>query len=333
MNESTLKKTKNYFRCVGACYEKSLTRENRPIEIKDAEGNSKGTVNGERIFGKVSVRCDDGIHEFRAYFQSHNPRPDKNGNHENNQWKMAESMMDWNPEIGGTDSPATLVNIEGILEVNDYVGQDNTVKTAVQRTIRKASTKVSADEAKLCSWSGVGFIKSIRSEVFNEEETGRLIVEVLGVNGKSEVFPIKAFVEKDMADDFENAFSEKQTIPMDMDIVVRHVGKKSVKKTFGRNSSVSVNEGFDVTEYIIVGADEPIEEPDEDDEGNIIDNGWLNPEAIKKALNERKKKLEELLANGAVTTRKSTSSVSSNNTFKKTVAKAVEAFDDEEDPF
>lgn len=329
-----LNKTRNYFRCVGSVYETDLTREDCEIKLKDKDGNDDGKMNGERIRGKIAVRTDNGIIEFRVFFQSHNSKPDKNGKRENGRWKMAESMLEWNPAINGNGDEPTLVNIEGTFDVNDYVGQDGNVKSGIQMNVSKASTKVNADEPKGCSWNGVCYIKEISPEVINENETGRLIVNLLGVNGKSEVFPIKAIVEEDLAEDFEDAYEPEQTVSMDIDVICRHVGqKKATKKAFGRSGSVEVNSGFDVPEFVIVGADDPIEEPeDEDDDGNLIDNGWLDPKTVKKALKERAKKLEEMKANGGNTEKKG--SVKEAKKMAKTKTKAVEPYeDDEDDPF
>lgn len=331
-----LNKTKNYFRCVGVVSEVDLTREDCEIKLKDKDGNDDGTMKGERIRGKIAVNTGKGVQEFRVFFQSHNSKPDKNGKRENSRWKMAESMMEWNPAINGNGDEPTLVNIEGTFDVNDYVGQDGNVKSGIQMNISKASTKVSADDPKGCSWNGVVYIKDINAEVINDNETGRLNVTLLGVNGKSEVFPIKAIVEEDLAEDFvdsENGYEVEQTVPMYIDIITRHIGqKKATKKAFGRGGSVEVNNGFDVTEFVIVGADDPIEEPeDEDDDGNPIDNGWLDPKVVKKAIKERAKKLEELKANGGATEKKG--SIKEAKKLGKTKTKAVEPYDDEDDPF
>lgn len=300
-----LNKTKNYFRCVGMCSELGLTREDCEIATKDKDGNPNGKVNGERIRGTVAIKTENGILTFRTYFQSHNQRPNKDGKYDNSRWKMATEMMNWNPEIGGNGSDPTVVAIEGTIDVNDYVGQDGKLKSAVQLNVSKGTTKVSADETHACTWEGVTYIKAITPETITkgdeQEETGRLVVSLLGVNGKSECFPVKAFVEEEMAEAFEDMFEVEQTVPMTIDIVSRHVGgqKSKAKRAFGGKGSVEVNSGFDVIEYMIVGADNPIEESEiEDDDGNPIDNGYINPKVMKKALKERAKKLEELESNG-----------------------------------
>lgn len=340
--KNVLNRTKNYFRCIGTVNEMNLKREDTEIMLKDAKGNDDHKESCERIYGTFTVRTDSGILTFNTYFSSLTQLPNKDGKHDSKQWAMAEKMMDWNPEINGNGESATLVNVEGRLDVNDYIGADGEVKTGTRFTVSKASTKVNPDDVKGCSWSGVMFIKNIRPETkgADGEETGRLIVDLYGANSKGECLPFKAIVEKDLADDFENAYSVGETVPMDIDIVSRHVGdgdKTVKKKSFGRSGSVAVNSGFDVTEMIIVGADEAIEESDEEDEdSNPIDNGYIDPNTMKAAIKERAKKLEELKANGNSTaSAKKTESIKEAKKKMGNSKKHIEndPFDDEDDPF
>lgn len=303
--ENVLNKTKNYFKCIGVVSELDLKREDCSIAIKDTDGNDNGKINGEQIRGNIVVKTDNGLLTFRVFFRSHNVRPDKNGKYENSRWKMATDMMELVPEIGGKENPS-LVDVEGTIDVNDYCGQDGKIKTIVQLNASKVSTsRVNPDEVHGCTWEGVMYIKSIAPETVTkndeQEETGRLVINLLGINGKSECFPVKAYVAEEMAEAFEDMFEEEQTVPMTIDIVNRHVGgkKSQAKRAFGGKGSVDVNNGFDITEYMIVGADEPIEESEiEDEDGNPINNGYINPKTMKKALKERAKKLEEIESNG-----------------------------------
>lgn len=339
--KSILNKTKNYFRCIGTVNEMNLKRENTEIMLKDEKGADKEKATCERIYGTFTVRTDSGILTFNTYFTSLTQLPNKDGKHESKQWAMAEKMMEWNPEINGNGDAATLVNVEGRLDVNDYVGNDGEVKTGTRFTVSKASTKVNPDDVKGCSWSGVMFIKGMRPETrgTDNEETGRLIVDLYGANSKGECLPFKAIVEEELAEDFEEAYSAGETVPMDIDVISRHVGEdtKTVKKkAFGRGGSVSVNSGFDVTEMIIVGADEALEEPEEEDEdGNIIPNGYIDPDTMKAAIKERAKRLEELKSNGGATTSPKKESIKEAKKKMGNSKKHIEAdpFDDEDDIF
>ena len=88
---------------------------------------------------------------------------------------------------------------------------------------------------------------------------------------------------------------------------------------------------------IIVGADEAIEESDEEDEdSNPIDNGYIDPNTMKAAIKERAKKLEELKANGNSTaSAKKTESIKEAKKKMGNSKKHIEndPFDDEDDPF
>jgi len=299
-NESILKRTKNAFRAIGTVNELALERSDCEIQLQDADGNPTKKVSGERIMGRFTLRVKEGIYPFKVYFQSLNARPDKDGKHDSKQWKMAESMLKWNPEINSDGSPATVVNVDGDIAINDYVGQDGEVRSSLQYNVRKASIKVSEGDNKGFSWNGVAFIDSITEEVVAEEETGRLIVNLYGANNKGECFPIKAFVDEDNAEAFNDCFEAGQTIPLDIDVTSRHVGgkKNAGKKAFGRAASVETSGGYDIIEMMIVGADNAIEESeDEDENGNPIDNGYISPAVMKKAKKARAQKLEELKNN------------------------------------
>ena len=294
MDNSVLNRTKNWFRAVATVSENALTREDAKIKVKDADGTAH-EVAGERIRGKVALDIGSGIKTFDVFGQNLTSKGEPN-----KQWAMYEAMLNWNPKINGdpTKEP-TKVAVEGSVAINDYVGADGEVKSALRWSISRGNTQVSADEPLGCSINFTGFIRKIVPEIRNDEETGRLNVELLGVDSQGAVFPMSVIVDEDLADSFTDAYEIGQTANFDIDIIMVHVGeKRAKKKAFGKAASTNINTGFDVEERRITGGDEPIEEPeDEDENGNIIDNGWLNPEAIKLAIKERDKKLAELKAN------------------------------------
>lgn len=328
-----LNKTKNYFRVIGTYYENGLKRENCKIKLRDENGNDNGTTDGERIMGNIAIKTKTGIVTLNVYFQSLTSKGEKNP-----QWKMACDMYEnWNPHINGTGE-STVVNVEGTVAPNDYVGQDGNLKYALRWSVRRANTKVPENAEYGASLNAVGYIQSISPEIRNEEETGRLLVKLYAVDNKGTCFPIDAIVEKDMADDFESSYEAQQSVNFDFDLVVKHVGeKKSGKKAFGKQSTVAVNDGFDIQELIIVGGDEPFEESDEeeDEEGNPVKTQWINPTAMKKAIKEREKYLDQLKANPPEKkSTKSTNIKEQKAKFNKAKTNNVPDFDvDEDDPF
>lgn len=346
VSESILTKTSNWFRCVGYLSESNLKREDCDIKQKDANGQDAGIKKGERIMGSVAVKTDNGIHTFNVYAQSLTSKGE-----ESKQWKMYCDMLNWNPKIGGDSSiEPTLVNIEGAVSVNDYVTQQSEVKSGLRWRVGRANTKASPDEPKGTTLKVTTIIQSIKPEIRQEEETGRLIVTLYGAEANGTCFPITAIVDEDMADAFTDCYEVGMTVPFELELVSRHVGNENTgaAKKFGRAGKVAVNNGFDVQELMLVGGDDEIEEPDEltteDENGNEVEvkTQWINPVAMKKAIKARAQMLEELKNNPPE--KKSGGKGNSSLQAKKQAAKdkmksgmkaqaSFNALDDEEDLF
>lgn len=301
VSESILQKTPNWFRCVGYLSESNLKRENCDIKQKDANGQDAGTKKGERIMGSIAVKTDNGIHTFNVYAQSLTSKGE-----ESKQWKMYCDMLNWNPLIGGDSSiEPTLVNIEGAVSINDYVNQQGEVKSGLRWRVGRANTKASPDEPKGTTLKVTTLVQSIKPEIRQEEETGRLIVTLYGAEANGTCFPITAIVDEDMADAFNDCYEVGMTVPFELELISRHVGNENTgaAKKFGRAGKVAVNNGFDVQELMLVGGDDEIEEPDEltteDENGNEVEvkTQWINPVAMKKAIKARAQMLEELKNN------------------------------------
>lgn len=351
VSESILQKTPNWFRSVGYLSESNLKREDCDIKQKDKNGNDAGTKKGERIMGSVAVKTDNGIHTFNVFAQSLTSKGE-----ESKQWKMYCDMLNWNPQIGGDSSiEPTLVNIEGSVSINDYVNQQGELKSGLRWRVGRANTKATPDEPKGTTLKVTAFIQSIKPEIRQEEETGRLLVTLYGAEGDGTCFPINAIVDEEMADAFNDCYEVGTTVPFELELVSRHVGNENTgaAKKFGRAGKVSVNNGFDIQELMLVGGDDEIEEPDEltteDENGNEVEvkTQWINPVAMKKAIKARAQMLEELKNNppekksGGSTKKSGNSSLQAKKQAAKDKMKSgmkatqasFDAFDDEEDPF
>lgn len=342
VSESTLQKSSQYFRCVGILSEMNLKREDAEIKLKK-DGQPNGTMDGERIFGSVAVKTDNGIHTFRVFAQSH-----KSNGEENKRWKMYCAMLDWNPQINGNGGEPTLVNLEGTVGINDYVGQDGEIRSSLQWNVGTANTKATAEEPKGTTLKATLFISAIKPEIRQEEETGRLLVSMYGADNNGACFPVNAIVGEDMADDFADCYETGMTVPFELELSVRHVGgeKQGATKKFGRAASVAVNNGFDVQELIIVGGDDEIEELDEltteDENGNEVEvkTAWINPAAMKKAIKARAQMLEEKKKNPPEKGKSASDSLKAKKQAAKEKMKAgmkgqtsFEEFDDDDDEF
>lgn len=301
VSESILQKTSNWFRCIGYLYESGLKREDCEIKLKDEQGNSNGTAKGERILGDIAIKTDNGIHTFNVYAQNLTSKGE-----ENKQWKMYCDMLGWNPKVNGEPGvEPTLVNIEGTVSINDYVNRHGEISSTLRWRVGRANTKASPEDARGTTLKATLYINSITPEIRQEEETGRLCVTLYGAENNGTCFPVNAIVDENMADDFESCYEVGMTVPFEFELVSRHVGgqKQNENKKFGRAGKVTVNEGFDVQELMLVGGDEEIEEPDEltteDEDGNEVEvkTQWINPKAMKRAIKVRAQMLEQLKNN------------------------------------
>lgn len=295
--KNELNRSRQYYRSVGTLYELALKLEDCDCKYNDENGNQQ-VVKGERVRGDVALKTTRGIHKFNVYFQS----IDWSGEASRN-WKMATSMLEWNPEINGNGEEPTRVAVEGQVGVNDYV-KDGTVYTNLRWRVSKATTKVGDDEPTGTSLDAVCYVHKIDHEIVNEEETGRLKVSLMGADNKGACFPIDVIVEEDLADAVEENIEVGTTLPVTLNRTMRHIGgdkKKGGKRMIGGSGDVNVNTGFDIEELILVGADEVIEEPEEteDEDGNPIEDksGYINPATMKKAIKVRAAMLDELKAN------------------------------------
>lgn len=334
---SILNKTKNWYRCVGELSEKDLKMEDCKVKLYNDGKPTGEEVKAQCIKGKIAIKTDTGIQTFGIYFTSKGM-----DGKDSKDWGMAKAMYEkWNPAIGGDGSDSTLVAIEGAAEINDYAGE-NGISSRLQFRVRRANTRVSPDESHGMTLNATAYIHKMTPEVRNEEETGRLKVTLYGANAKGACFPIDMIVEEDLAEDFEGAYEVGQTVNFDIDIVTKHVGStKGGKKAFGKGGKMNVNSGFDITEYVLAGCDEAIEEPDEltteDEDGNEVPvkTEWINPAAMKKAIKARAAMLEELAKDGGNNQKSGEKSVKERKAERKAgglgKTKAKPKFDEDED--
>ena len=296
---SVLKRTDNVFSCIGTVEEINLKREPADIKVRDKDGNDAGTKKGERVIGNFSVKiAPNNVVVLNVFVQSLN-----NHGEANRQWDMATAMMNWTPAIGdnGQNEAPTMVRVRGSIEINDYVNRSGKVSSSLRYRVNSANTRVDSEATPGLTVDVTAFVNSIKPEIVNNEETGRLKVMLYGVNYSGQCFPIEAYVDESAADDFESTYEVGDTAPFTLDLtgrVVGNVNTPSVRK-FGKSGKVNTKGGFVRNELIIVGADDVIDEPDDDEE----DSQWIDPAGMKKAIKVRQQMLEELERNGGNTSR------------------------------
>lgn len=231
---------------------------------------------------------------------------------ENERFKAFEKIMTY--EVG------TRVEVKGTIQIGSpYMGKNGIVEPVSINMFSLSATGVGDDDYAEGKVSG--YIKSITPEVRgeDEDETGRLLVNLWMYNDYDDsVSPFTLVVEEDVAEDFENTYSDGDNAVLDFDIVSKQVGGKKSKSAFGKKESKIVG-GFSVTEYSIFSGEAPM-----DDESEY----YIDEDDFKKLFKAHKQKCEEA-KNSATTTK--------DEKPKKGLGSArtshVEDTDDDENPF
>lgn len=308
MSESTLNQTKNKFTCIGTVYEKKLERSEVVIEVGPKDDKKK--VKTELISGPIAIRIPSGVVNFYLYVT----KIGYNGK-DNFQWAMAESAIDsWNPHVNGDGSPPTKVMVIGELNPRDYYDDKNKqIRYELGFRIKSANTRVSEDAPEGLTILLDGFVRNMKKEVKDGEETGRLLVNLLGVDYSGRCYPVDCVVDEEGVETVEDgdedcdAFEAGQTrtgIELDYRIVSdAPASTPTKKKTIGKGSGVEVTERTRTKVELAIYSFDPyaVEEPEEteDEDGNPIEDksGYISPTTMKKAIKIRDAMLEELEAN------------------------------------
>lgn len=365
VSESNLNQTFNRFRATGTVDEMGMLEQQpngdwKQVPLRIVKTTRDKYVDGqqtnekipcEQLRGTVTLKTNKGIQAFNFNFFSVN----SDGTPNENTWKMAKKIAEWvpatNPPKEKQDMEPSYVTMQGRVGIYDNVGKDGKMYSNLQWTANAKCQHAKDDEPSGCSLVAIAYLNGYRKETIpngeEQEETGRLIVDLYGADNRGQCFPITCYVEADMADVFEENFEVGQTLDCEFNRVIRHVGAtKPKKRTFGGGKSdVTVSSGFDVEELILVGADE-IEEPEElttiDENGNEVEvkTKWINPTAMKKAIKARAAMLEQKLeerksgngskkgGNSSLQAKKQAAKMGS-----KTQSFVADEMDDEEDPF
>ena len=196
---------------------------------------------------------------------------------ENDRFKAFEKIMTY--EVG------TRVEIKGTIQIGSpYMGKNGIVEPVSVNMFSLSATGVGDEDYAEGKVSG--YIKSITPEVRgeDEDETGRLLVNLWMYNDYDDsVSPFTLVVEEDVAEDFENTYSDGDNAVLDFDIVSKQVGGKKSKSAFGKKESKIVG-GFSVTEYSIFSGEAPM-----DDESEY----YIDEDDFKKLFKAHKQKCEE----------------------------------------
>lgn len=284
-----MEKSINSIQAVGTVEELNFKTEEKEVELKNGSATKKvkckQIIKANWSSPNLTVKVKDSIIGFNFYPTNEKKLDDKGNVVDNPRFKALQTIMAY--------EKGTRVKVDGSIANNEYVGQDGEFHSAINLNAFTVTSTVTSDE-DYCDGSLSGVIRTIKSEIKGEDETGRKIVEFLYVNN-DEIFPINLIVDEDLVSDFEDNYSNGDSVILDIECTTRTVGAKSQAKKFGRESHrVS---GYTVTEYKIFGGGDALE-----DENKY----YLDKADIKKALADREIKIEQMKSEGKKVSKKNT---------------------------
>lgn len=310
-----LNKSKNFYRCVGSVYEMGgkdkkgkpvphLVREPYEVELWENGARTGEKVEAECIKGKLAIRTDSGIVTFMIWFASKGL-----DGKEPKQWKMAESMMELNPEVKGDGNTPSVVVVEGWLDNHMYMSRDGKeVKEAPQFKVGKVSTTAYKEGMEYgitvnmsgCMTKNVPETKMVDGEA---EETGRSVMTVYVANNKGEVFPVSIYVPEEFVDDVNDVVENGCSVDTTVDVNMITFGGVAKEHSIGRAGKIDTSNVSTRTEFVLAGMD-IVEEPDEkyieDEDGNQtpVKTLWMDSSVVKKAIKMYQIKKDEFAKNG-----------------------------------
>lgn len=281
----TLKRSINAIQVVGTLKEKNLALEG----VKEREiGADKIKVTCNRISKKefknpaFVVESNGMPIEIEVSFGVDEKMVDKDGNVvDNPKFKELTTILD--TYVCGE----TRVKVDGSLTPNEYVDREYNYKTYLPKIEMFHMTSSNVPENDLADGEISGVISKIMPEVKNEEETGRLNVELYSFDYKCATFPVSLTVEADIADDFESYYEPNNSVKIYFEAkTVQHGSPKVSTGGFGRRETNRVS-GYTTTEYSVFRGDEPFEEENE---------YYVDGDTMSTALNERQMMIDERIA-------------------------------------
>ena len=213
---------------------------------------------------------------------------------------------------------------------NDYVGKSGKVVSVDCFNVQ--GVKILSEPADEEKFEGVieGMLTKCVPEYVNEEETGRLKVEITGVGYNEKALPHQLYVSADLADQFNDIYEMGSLASFSVEIKSVEYGVQKTTSTGGFGRRADVNTGFTRVEWIVIGGEEPIDEERVDKNGEKL---FIEPKEIKRLLEERSIELEQILKESKNKTPKAKSGKQSFKAMSDTSMTDGNPFDVGENPF
>lgn len=330
-----MKKSENKFQVVGEVSEINLKEDVRgSYTLMNFSNNSKKTITDCRVITKaefrnpsVLIKCvtAEGKETFVGVHFDDVAEKKLNDDGvvvDNPDFKAKKTILE-------TYKVGTRVSVDyALLFPNEYPDRDTyefKVYNANIKAYNITSTGVPEDDKYEGDVTGV--ISKISREVYNDNETGRLLVEMYIARSLEFVFPVNFVVESDLADEFEDAYKKGDNASISYELITKTVGgaPKQKEGRAGRRRS-NVTSGYTISEYSIFDfGEEPIDEENQ---------YFITKKEIKDLLNKREVYKEAQIAKRKESKNKSTNMFEQSaptKTSSKPVEEPKDPFGDDED--
>ena len=287
MDERTIKPSMNVMQVVGVFKELNLKYD--PTLVKKSDPRIKGAF-VKVDFRNPSMTIESGGKDYGIEFYPIYTKRVKDGKLEDNpQFKQIKTIVD------SYKSGETRVRANGRFSENVYASKDAqtgeyTVKSGTRILVPFSVSSNNVADEDSADGQLTGGIRSIKQGANANGETGRLNVEFYYIENSQTsditAVPIQLVVPQDIADDFENLYSAGDCVRLDICLSARTVGTQhKSKRAFGNRES-NVVEGYTVTEFVVFGGDEPLDEDSE---------YYVSTDEMKKLMSDRKIMEEALI--------------------------------------
>lgn len=318
-----LREAYNRFDIVGVLAEKNLEIKN--FNGKDAIVGDLVIKTGENSFHKVKV--------FANQMTSSGT--------ESKSFISLKTVMDEYKSIAdtGNEDEADKVSAFGKLsEGKPYLNTNtNEVVTFVANQLSFISRVKDGNYEPKAKWQGEVFVQSYQPEMKKQDgdeeltETGRKIMNVVVPTYGGKAFPMKLVLEDDGAEWFEDNVTRNSTVKVYVDLIntTEKIVQGQTSGGFGKKEPRVFTKILN--EKIVVGADDPYEEFDAENENNKA----YDKDLITKALATREEAIEEAKNSGGDSTPKTGFGGKSNSTPSNSTSgsKNTPVEEDDEIPF
>lgn len=268
-----VRETFSKFKAVGRLKEKKL-------EIVD--GKFDDGVEFNTIRGRFVIAVGDGEYTCEVYMRDKFAGEDHKSNSDFDVIKELQTCA--------LDTPIE-VQIR-TNRFNDYVGKSGKIASVDCFNVNRV--KILSEPADEEKFEGAieGMVTKIVPEYKNEEETGRLLVEVTGVGYGEKALPHALIVEEDLADGFKDTYELGSLATFYVEVKSVEYGEKKSSSTGGFGRKADINTGFTRVEWHVIGGEDAIDEERVNNKGEKL---YIEPKEIKNLLEERKIELEQIL--------------------------------------